>query len=182
VNSIPIGYFPKQTVARPDWLEVPHVEQICSVSDHISSAPDGWMDHWLHNAFWAYDSPEMAWSVVPEGIRTQFDLYAWRIFPVRFARGEDQPLDMPDMAVAPLSSSFVRLGIDAVSRHLDAPFECSPLSCNYMAREIAVNPYCLIERESEAFQVARDFSRTEPEPGPYFLLEIWRTNLNINAA
>ena len=149
MTPILIGYFPKQTVAHPDWLEVSHVEQICSVSDCISSAPDGWIDRWLHNAFWAYDSPEMAWSVVPEAIRAQFDLYAWHIFPVRFAHGEEQPLEMPDMAVEPLPSSFVRLGFDAVSRHLDSTFECSPLSCNYMAREIAVNRYCLIESESE---------------------------------
>ena len=181
MNTILIGYFPKKTAKRPEWLEVPHVEEVCSVSDCISSGPDGWIDHWTHNAFWAYDSPDAAWSVVPAN-QADFDLYAWRIFPVRFTDEHDEPLELPHLDVAPLPPTFIRLGFDAVSRHLDSTFECSPLSCNSMAQEIPVNRFCLVETESEAFRVAREFARTEPEPGPYFLIEVWRDYPNANVA
>jgi len=87
----------------------------------------------------------------------------------------------PALETAPLPASFGRLGFDVVSRHSDATFECSPLSCNYMAREIPVNRYCLIETEAEAFQVARDFSRSEPEPGSYCLVEVWRADTDANS-
>lgn len=174
MTPVLIGYFPKQTAERPDWLDVAHVQEICSVSECTGSGPDGWIDSWRHNAWWAYDTQELAWSVVPAERQTQFDLYAWRIFPVRFDHGEERALDLPALKVEPLSAHFVRLGFDAVSRSLGSCFECSPLSCNAMAGEVTVNRHCLIESEAEAFEVARDFSRAEPEPGPYYLIEVWR--------
>lgn len=183
MTPILIGYFPKQTAKKPDWLDVPHVAEVCSVSECVSSGPDGWIDQWRHNALWAYDSPELAWSVVPAGREAEFDLYAWRIFPVRFEGGQENPVEMPALSVEPLSSAFVRLGFDAVSRrHLDSNFECSPLSCNHMAKEVAVNHYCLLETEIEGFRVACDFSRTEPEPGPYYLVEVWRAVADAKVA
>jgi len=32
MNPVFIGYLPKRTARRPDWLAVPHVQEICSAS------------------------------------------------------------------------------------------------------------------------------------------------------
>jgi hypothetical protein len=144
------------------------------VSDCISNAPEGWIDQWRHNELWAYDTCELAWSVVPADERREFDPYAYRLYPVRFVHGQQEQFDLPPLAVEPLSNSFVRLGYDAVSRSVGSTFECSPLSCNYIAREVQVSRYCLVDSESEALRLGREFSLSEPEPGPYHVLEVWR--------
>ena len=158
---------------RPDWLKAAGVNEVCSVSTCVSGAPDGWIDQWRHNEMWAYDTPELAWSVVPEAARSEFDLYAYLMFPVQFDEGQ-QPFEIPPLTVAPLPSSFERLGIDVVSRSCGSSFECSPLSCNHMAEHVAVSRYCLVDEPDVAFGLAADFEAGGCEPGPYYVVEVWR--------
>jgi hypothetical protein len=174
-----IGYFLKRTVKRPDWLKNAGVEEICSVSSCISTVPDDGIDQWRHNELWVYDTEEIAWNVVPPEARHQFDLYAYFMFPVRFDGGREEPYELPPLNVQPLPSSFVRLGYDAVSRSTGNNFECSPLSCNYMAEHVPVNRYCLVDTEQEAFELAREFSAGNCEPGPYYVVEVWK---RVNAS
>ncbi len=169
-----IGYFPKLTMKRPDWLKSVGVEEVCSVSTCVSGAPDGWIDQWRHNEMWVYDTPELAWSVVPEIGRGVFDLYAYQMFPVQFAKGQQQPFEIPSLQVAPLPSSFERLGFDIVSRSHGNTFECSPLSCNHMAEHIAVSRHCLVDDVDVAFRLAAKFEAGSCEPGPYYVVEVWR--------
>ncbi len=169
-----IGYFPKRTMERPDWLKVAGVEEVCSVSTCISDAPDGWIDQWRHNEMWAYDTPELAWSVVPEATRSEFDLYAYLMFPAQFADGQQQPFEIPPLHVTPLPSSFERLGLDVVSRSCGSSFECSPLFCNQMAEHVAVSRHCLVDDVGVAFQLAEEFEAGGCEPGPYYVVEVWR--------
>lgn len=152
-----IGYFPKRTLKRPDWLKARGLEEVCSVSNCISEGPDGWIDQWRHNDMWAYDSPELAWSVVPEAVRGEFDLYAYHMFPVEFVEGEQRPFPSPPLYVQPLPPSFERLGCDAVSRSCGTSFECSPLSCNRMAEHVPTNRHCLVDDAETAFRVASEF-------------------------
>src|SRR5262245_50352750 len=133
VTLTPIGYFPKRTMKRPDWLKAAGVEEVCSVSTCVSKGPDGWIDQWRHNEMWVYDTPELALSVVPDAARDEFDLYAYQMFSVQFAGGQQQPFEIPPLRIAPLPSSFECLGFDVVSRSYGNSFECSPLSCNHMA-------------------------------------------------
>jgi hypothetical protein len=174
VTPILIGYFPKCTLKRPDWLKAAGVEEVCSVSTCISKEPDGWIDRWLHNEMWVYDSPELAWSVVPKAAQGGFDLYAYQMFPVEFANGERCPFTIPPLQVQPLPVSFERLGFDAVSRHYANSFECSPLSCNSMAEHVSTNRYCLVDGSETAFRIASEFSVGGAEPGPYYVLAVWR--------
>ncbi|MEO8427798.1 MAG: hypothetical protein ABI651_11875 [Verrucomicrobiota bacterium] len=176
VTPILIGYFPKRTVKRPDWLKTAGVEEICSVSDCISKGPDGWVNHWRHNDMSVYDTPASAWSVVPENARQEFDLYAYCLFSTRFVEGKQEPFEIPPLNVEPLPRSFVRLGYDAVSRSCGSNFECSPLSCNYLAGRVIVSRYCLVDTESEAVELAREFSLGGCEAGPYHVVEVWRNS------
>lgn len=169
-----IGYFPKRTMKRPDWLPCPDVEEICSVSGCMSEEPDDWIGQWRHNECWCFDTEELAWSVVPEEARAEFEVYAYRMYPVRFVNGREEPIEFPTLNVAPLTRSFHQLGYDVVSRTYAASFECSPLSCNAMAESHAVNRHCLVDSEQDAQRLAVEFSVSEPEPGPYYLIEVWR--------
>ena len=72
--------------------------------------------------------------------------------------------------------SLEPLGFDAVSSTLSAGFECSPLSCNRMARERAVNERCLFRTLAEAIAGAEAFATGRCEPGPYFVVEVLRAS------
>ena len=159
---------------RPDWLKAAGVDEVCSVSICVSDGPDGWLNQWRHNEMWAYDTPELALSVVPDAARGEFDLYAYQMFPVQFAEGQQQPFVFPPLHVAPMPSSFERLGFDVVSRSGGSNFECSPLSCNHMAEHVAVSRHCLVDDAAVAFQLAAEFEAGGCEPGPYCVVEVWR--------
>jgi hypothetical protein len=177
-----IGYFAKRTTKRPDWLKAARVEEVCSVSTCVSEGPDGWIDQWRHNEMWVYDTPELALSVVPDAARGEFDLYAYQMFPVQFTDGPQEAFEIPQLHVEPLPSSFERLGFDIVSRSYGNTFECSPLSCNHMAEQVAVSRYCLVDDADSAFRLAAEFEAGGCEPGPYFVVEVWRQNHDPAAA
>ncbi|MBI3415804.1 MAG: hypothetical protein HY043_10900 [Verrucomicrobia bacterium] len=174
MTPILIGYFPKRTMKRPDWLKAAGVEEVCSVSNCVSEDPDGWRDEWRHNEMWVYDTPELALSIIPETVRSEFELYAYKMFPVVFIDGQQQPFEIPNLHVQPLPGYFERLGVDIVSRSAGSSFECSPLSCNHMAEQVEVTRQCLLEDVDVAFRLAAEFEAGGCEPGPYHVMEVWR--------
>ena len=169
-----IGYFPKKTAKRPDWLKVSGVEQICSASNCISEEADGWIDKWLHNELWVYDTEKLAQSAIPEGgAMREFEIYAFKMFPVSFNEGKQEPFELPALRTQPLDETFCFLGYDVVSRSFGNAFECSLLSCNHMAKEVAVNRCCLVDSRETAFELAASFSISARgcEPGLYYIVE-----------
>lgn len=169
-----IGYFPKRIEKRPDWLKAPNIEEVCSMAECVSSGPDKWIDHWLHNDMWVYDTPELAWSVVLPEERAEIDLYAYCLFPIHFVEGCEEPFEIPTIHPEPLDASFHRLGYDLVSRTSDCTFEHSPLSCNHLAEKIPVNRFCLFDNAQTAMKLAGKVEAIGAEPGPYFVVEVWR--------
>jgi hypothetical protein len=179
-----LGYLPKRRTPAPAWLDNPTVEEICSVSECMASAPPGWIDCWVHNDFGFCNSVEKALSLVPPG-DDSYALYAFEILPLRFSKGGtseltiDHPLDRDQhlfepVNPEPLSSGFLPLGFDVASNTVTPFFECSPLSCNNMAASVVVNRHCLIDELSMARSIALRFSLEEPEPGDYFVLQVLR--------
>ena len=185
-----VGYFPKRRATRSDWVS-PYkdhpdalfpcpapVEEICSVSDCIAQGPEGWRAQGKHNFYDLYDNAELAWSIVPAEDRAAFDLFAYRLLLVQFEDGREEPLETWwELAIEPLSRSFVRLGWDAVEGGHHQSFGCSPLSCNVgcdIVNILPVNRYCLMDTEHEGIELARSFSISQPEPGPYCVVEVWR--------
>lgn len=179
-----IGYFAKLTTKRPDWLKAPQVNEICSASTCISRADWDWINEWKHNEIWLYDSPELALGVVPAETLNVCDLYAYRLYPVRFIKGSRKPFIFPEVKPVALNGSFEQLGFDLFSRTFEsvsecAPFfECSPLSCNNLAAEVPTNRYCLLDTAEEAFALAPRMETPgetlRGEPGPYHVVEVWR--------
>lgn len=188
MKSTLVGYCPKRRTTRSCWVsrdpEVPQgyfpwdapVEEICSVSRCVAKVPDGWRDCGKRNVLGMYDRPEVAWSTVPIPARPDFELFAYRLLLVRFGDGQEEPMEEEEwwkLAVEPMSRSFVRLGWDAV----EESFGCSPVSCNVGCVEVNVLPlnrYCLVDTEEEGIELARSFSISKPEPGPYCVVEVWR--------
>jgi hypothetical protein len=84
----------------------------------------------------------------------------------------DEPIEPVD--AAPLPDDYEKLGFDAVSRSISPMFECSPLSCCGAAESMPVNRHCLFETLEKAIDGAKAFSSGPWEPGPYYVLEVYR--------
>lgn len=123
---------------------------------------------------WVFDSPALAWSVVPEAERESFEIYAYRIAPVEISEGKEAVFKLPSIAPEPLSGDFESLGFDIVCRSGGTDFECSPLSCNRLAGGIPTNRFCLLDDLTVTLRVARGFDGIACEPGPYFVVEVFR--------
>lgn len=185
-ESIPeptlIGYFAKLTMKRPDWLKAPQVDEICSVSDCMSHGDWDWINEWRHNEMWVFNSPALALSVVPKESRELCDVYAYRLFPVRYFKGTRQPFVTPTVSPVLLHSDFEKLGYDLVSRETETEFGHSPLSCNHLAAEVTTNRFCLLNTAEEAFTLAPTLEvpgqPMRGEPGPYHIVEVWRQRVS----
>ena len=172
MNPKLIGYFAKRRTAKPTFLDAPNVIEICSVSPCIAAPPDGWIEHWTHNDWFVYNSPDEARRVAKNDLESDFAIYAYRLLPVAFAE-DMEPLEITVSPTA-LPEHFEPLGFDVVSRDMTPMFECSPLSCNSMAPEAPINEYCLLSSLEEAEKFARRCAKEQPEPGTYFVVEVWR--------
>ncbi len=181
-----VGYYPKRRMTRLNWKspypEYPDavfpapqpVEEICSVSGCVAQGPRTPMEEVPFNQFGGYESPATAWQAVVPDLRLEFDLFAFRIAPILFRDGEEEPLELPSLDIEPVPTTFVCLGFDAVELTHGQCLGCSPLSCNGQTGEGKVNRYCLVNTPQEGLDLARRFSITRPEPGPYCAVEVWR--------
>ena len=197
-SPIFVGYFPKVTAQRNDlktdkgeiWLKNEIVEEICSVSECISKGPEGWIDKWKHNDLGFYDTEEAALSVIPDN-QEKFDLYAYKFYPVKFIDGKTVDCKVVSSATEQLDS-YEFVGYDVVNRSVADFFECSALSCSNGCEIFPVNQFCLIQDFEEALQCCTKISEEikgaktvkrpdgkleyhgKWEPGPYFLLKVFR--------
>lgn len=173
-KSIAVGFYPK--ITQPGSAlskDFPAIE-ICSVSNHISSAPDDWVEHWLHNELGFYDSEWAAMQIVRDD-PAQYDLYAYKLAPLRCLGADQERFDVPRTA-DPVPSDYEFLGYDIVTKSVTSFFECSPLSCNWAADDrFSANQYCLIDNPAEAYKVLTAISIDGNfEAGPYYLFEVYR--------
>ena len=123
-------------------------------------------------------------SLQSVGRRFDWQLYAYRMLPVRFADGKEAPYAIREEGVQPLPADYLRLGLDVVSRERELEFCYSPLDCNGWYQKVAVNGYCLLDQLETAFELARHWSVGKydangsyigpAEPGPYSIVEVWR--------
>jgi hypothetical protein len=173
-EPVAIGYFPKRPTPRGERLSTDAVREICSVSECMAPGPERWVMAWRHNDWGCYDDPELAWSVVPDGERGDFAMFAYELFPLRFVDGEPEALAVAAPGVRPIPDSFEPLGYDVVSRGLGSFFECSPLSCNGWANEVDANAFCLLDDPAEAHRLASIAESLGYEPGNYHVLRVWR--------
>ncbi|MGA2263991.1 MAG: hypothetical protein ABSH28_21480 [Acidobacteriota bacterium] len=174
-EPIGIGYFPKTVTARPnEWAGPALVDEICSASECICSGPKGWMDKWQHNELGFFASEIAAKSVI-EGDASMYQMYAYKIYPLEFDRGSAKPWRVPlEVKLVLVLEEFEFLGYDPISRLGGRQPEHSPLSCNCGANEFQVNRHCLFYDLEQAYGACIKISNGNYEPGPYYLLEVYR--------
>jgi hypothetical protein len=114
-------------------------------------------------------------SVVPKTERALYRLFAYRLEPFAYRQGNRIAIAIPtDVRPGPIGPEFVERGFDAVNKSMEAVlgFECSPLSCNYLAVELPTNEFCLFPSRDAAAAAARSFSLEQPEPGDYYVIQV----------
>jgi hypothetical protein len=174
-SMIDAGYFAKRIVPRPKEIHAPGVREICSVSNCISDGAEGWLESWRHNELGWFNTIDDALGVVPSEMVGRYRLFAYRVAPQIHRGGTRLGASLPhDVHPEPIPPDFVVRGFDAVSRSHDGVvgFECSPLSCNYLAAELEVNEFCLFSSLSAALAGADAFSKEQPEPGDYYVVQV----------
>src|SRR5206468_12168705 len=90
------GYFVKHTEAKPNWLQTSDVIEICSVSNCISSPPEGWIEHWLHNELGWFNCVSDAISVVPASQRAKYRLFAYPSLEAAITGAERFSMEQPE--------------------------------------------------------------------------------------
>lgn len=194
LEPVLIGYFAKPVTKNHVWLKASNVEGIYSSDACRFGRLFDWVKHWRHNAEWVFDTPALAWSIVPEDVRPQCQLLGYRLFPVRFRAGVAEAYKLPDYSEAevlgfapqPMDCSFERLGYDLIPRYCGNSFECSPLCCATLGAEVPANRYCLLDTAEEAFALAPTLEvpgqPMRGEPGPYHIVEVWRQRVSASTS
>jgi hypothetical protein len=150
------------------------VVEVCSASDCISEPPPN--AEWSFNCSGCYTARNGAVASIPPDEASAYTIFAYWLIP-----GVSDPTHAFDARLPPLPGGagpddWVVLGFDVVG--IDAScmpvFSHSPLSCNYLARVIPVNRYCLVDAQGEAAGLAEQFNKEQPEPGTYFVVQVAR--------
>jgi hypothetical protein len=169
-------------------------EEVCSVSRCIAPYPDGWDDNPFDppefNRAYCLATADDARKRIRNADVESSRIYAIQLIPAIFTNESPTPSiypveelfaqhgDLPELPAEPDWDAFERLGFDVtVFGPPDSPtwgWSCSPLSCNGMHQAHRVNRYCLIDEPEDAVKAAQSFAETEPEPGPYVIVEVFR--------
>ena len=175
---IELGYMAKRVALRPDWLDVPAVQDVYAVSNCVSDDFCDYINYWKHNGFWFFDSPALIRDIAMEKQIDLIDtvLVYYRGHTKQFDADLDSWTDYnPDVAfptnVATPSDRTV-IGFDIVTDSMQNSPECSPLSCNHLATDVRVNKHCLIESLDYAIDRLEQGVFNDSEPGPYRIIEV----------
>ncbi|BDC48463.1 hypothetical protein F183_A07790 [Bryobacterales bacterium F-183] len=151
--------------------------RIGSVSACINGPSREWIHLWKHNDWGYYDTPAVAWTIVNElPDAADFRLFAYSLLLAYFDPEGSHPIELApgEPPAEPLDASFCTIGFDVVSRSISSYFECSPLSCNGMANEVAeINEHCLLATQEAAVAFAHRCAKEQPEPGRYYVLQVF---------
>jgi len=179
---IPVGYMAKRVCTRPEWIDAERVEDIHSVSGCISANFADYIDYWKHNGYWLFDSAEVIRELCLEHA---IDLSGTRLF---FYEVHDDEFDQAQAAWRPFSpepsfptrvvppKSAQLVGYDVVSFYAGTSPECSPLSCNGLARDVQTNRHCLLPSLEIAQQLLVEGRFGNTEPGPYRIFAVHSTD------
>lgn len=173
---IPAGYMAKRVHLRPDWLQAPQVVDIFSVSGCISEAFADYINYWKHNGYWFFDSPEIIKGVAKENsIQLEgTSLFYYEAYEMEFDGDNWRPFAQePSFTTNVVLPPEKQLeGFDVVNFTARTSPECSPLSCNSLAKEIRTNAHCLFASFDEAEKRASNGDFNDSEPGPYRIFSV----------
>jgi len=176
---IPAGYMAKHVEVSPDWLGTPNVRDIYSVSSCVSNAFADYINYWQHNGYWLFDSPDIIQGLAKSNSipLEETRLFYYEVHELQFNADEgiwesfkpepSFPLEVAKPVAARLE------GYDVVTFFAGNEPECSPLSCNSLAKEIETNRHCLLSSLEEAKDLLEKGQFVECEPGPYRIFAVY---------
>ena len=170
-----VGFFPKVSCPTPEGFNNDNIKEICSVSECVAKGPKDWIDKWEHNDLGFFDSEEKVLNVI-ENEKDKYCIYAYELYPLKFARNKAENYSIPVSPYGNLSN-FEFLGYDIVSKSSSDFFECSLLSCNGLYEIYPVNQYCLIDNLENAYKYCLEIEKEKGEPGPYYLFKVYRKKI-----
>ena len=175
----PVGYMYKRISLRPEWLGVPSVVDIYSASSCISHDFCDYINYWKHNGYWLFNSPAVMENLAAEHAFSLSDctLFYYEAYDFQFIQtdrvwAEFFPIeDFVTDVLKPVSPKLE--GYDVSTFLCANKPECSPLSCNYLARELTVNRHCLFATLEDA-KLAIDGGKFEnSESGPLRIFAVY---------
>jgi hypothetical protein len=180
---IGVGYLAKRIAQRPDWLKVPGVKDIYSVSNCISGDFMDYIKFWRHNRYWLFDTPKIIQTL---SLENSIDLasltfFYYEVYEKEFDAERKEwmlfePESFPTNVIQPAKKEFH--GYDVVTFSVGTNPECSPLSCNHLASEIRTNSHCLLESFEEAKERLGSGKFDKGEPGPFRIFAVYTIELD----
>jgi len=173
---VPAGYMAKR-VQAPEGFRIDHVLDVYSVSNCVNDDFADYIKYWKHNGYWLFDSPEIIQTVARENSIQLAGtlLFYYEVFEKEFD-GKRWCFYKPDLSlptnVIPGTGKKLE-GFDVVTFFAKTSPECSPLSCNGMAKEIRTNEHCLLATFEEAYDKLTNGAFKEAEPGPYRIFAVY---------
>ena len=175
---ISAGYLAKRIAQRPDWLQVPEVEDIYSVSNCISDYFMDYIKFWRHNGYWFFDNPEIIKELaLANGVAVKdltffyYEVYEEEFHEEQKAWTSFEGESFPTNVIQPARKALH--GYDVVTFSVGTIPECSPLSCNHLASEIRTNSHCLLESFEEAKENLESGKFDKGEPGPLRIFAVY---------
>ncbi len=179
-KMIPVGYMAKHLATRPDWLKDAHqVKDIYSVSGCISENFADYIEYWKHNGYWLFDSPQIIEKIAKQN---SLDIAATKLFfyeAYEFEYDEHEkswkPFDPDEDFVTKIHEPDNKTleGFDVATFWARTKPECSPLSCNSLAKEIETDEHCLLPSFDRAKELLEDGKFENSERGPYRIFAVY---------
>ena len=176
---ISAGYMLKHVARRPGWLNAPNVDDVYSLSGHVSQNFADYIRFWKHNGYWLFDSPAVMKEIARDNTidLAGAALFYYEVFEEEFDedakawRAFAPEASLPTNVEQPKSAQLQ--GYDVATFWARTSPECSPLSCNGLAQNLPVNRHCLFASLDEACQALRDGNFDKSEPGPFRIFAVY---------
>jgi hypothetical protein len=176
---IPAGYMAKNISTKPDWLKVDGITDIYSVSGCVSVQFADYVQFWKHNGYWFFDTPEIIEQLARDNA-IDISSVLFFYYEVYEKQYDERKKTWIEFMPEPSFATSVRMpetkqleGYDVVSFSVQTSPECSPLSCNGLARSIPVNRHCLMPKFEEARRCLESGKLDNSEPGPFRIFAVY---------
>ena len=167
-------------VAKPKGFHLNGVVDVYSVSGCVNDNFADYINFWRHNGFWLFDSPEIIRAVANENsielegtLLFYYEVYDQEFDGKTWVNFQGEP-SFPTHVFEPQVKRLE--GFDVATFYCKTAPECSPLSCNYLARKIPTNAHCLLDSFERAFESLNSGAFKHSEPGPYRIFAVYSAN------
>ena len=146
---------------------------IYSVSGCVSEDFTDYINYWKHNGYWFFDSPDIIKKIAKDNSidLSEVTFFYYEAYELEFNEKENKwrpfkpELSFETNIVIPKEKYLE--GYDVITFSAGTSSECSPLSCNSLAKEIPTNKHCLLNSFKEAKKYLENGVFNDSEPGPY---------------